>query len=54
MDLLFYMSDQVKLWIILSHSNLFGNVRLWYELIDLFPPSNNMSINQCDVYLYNL
>lgn len=37
MDLLFYMLEQVKLCSILSRSDLFWNVRLWYELIDFFP-----------------
>lgn len=44
MDLQFYLLDQVKLRTIPLRSDLFWNVRLWYELIDFFP-SINLSIN---------
>lgn len=50
MDLLFCMLDQVTLYSILSHSNLFGNVRLWYGLIDFF----FLSINNVDKPMYGI
>lgn len=53
MDLLFYMLDQVKLCSILSHSDLFCSVKLWYELI--FSPSiNNVVKLMYDINLSNL